>query len=117
MKYHLDSMVHKPVANIRCPRCQSVFRSLSAAISHCETYSKRCKIRSGEELSRFVHQMTGGLLTIDLHQAKAKPQELREIVVSEDFRDSLHGRKKKFGISFEDGEDFMGDIGSEAGAW
>jgi hypothetical protein len=86
---------------------------MSAAISHCEAFTKRCGIRFADEFGSFVHQMMGGLLTIDLDKAKATPAELRELVVSEQFRDSLYGRKEKSGISLEDGEDFAEQVGSE----
>ncbi|KAH8664268.1 hypothetical protein BX600DRAFT_512322 [Xylariales sp. PMI_506] len=62
LQAHLNSPTHKPTIIIECPICHRTFRSMAAAMQHCERATRTCSIRDSDAFRGFVHDVTGGLL-------------------------------------------------------
>ncbi|KAI0599148.1 hypothetical protein F4775DRAFT_128997 [Biscogniauxia sp. FL1348] len=60
---HLRSPAHSP-ADIACPYCKNVFKTLTAWVSHTESTSS-CSVRDTPDYRPALAQVTGGILDID----------------------------------------------------
>ncbi|KAF2746225.1 hypothetical protein M011DRAFT_478223 [Sporormia fimetaria CBS 119925] len=53
------------ITRMRCPRCLALFDSCHRLVAHCESGSRKCKIRTAGDFPTFLDRITGGFLGVE----------------------------------------------------
>lgn len=61
---HLHSGAHV-VTHVTCPGCLKRFRTTAALISHCESGSRKCKVRNAIDYDLMIREVTAGMISTD----------------------------------------------------